>query len=112
MTRSKQESMATIKLLNLATKRDSVFKAFSFGQGSVINPILKEKRRFSSALLVAAMPRWGPIERQVPAACRIRMSFDHGTRGTADQLTAESCARANINACVPLRPYPWASTAR
>ena len=31
MTRSKQESTATIKLVNLATKRDSVFMAFSSG---------------------------------------------------------------------------------
>jgi hypothetical protein len=31
ITRSKQESTATIKLVNLATKRDSVFMAFSFG---------------------------------------------------------------------------------
>src|SRR5262249_23119314 len=32
-TRSKQERTATIKLVNLATKRDSVFMAFSFGKG-------------------------------------------------------------------------------
>src|SRR5271163_4436900 len=33
-TRSKQESTATIKLVNLETKRESVFMAFSFGKGS------------------------------------------------------------------------------
>src|SRR5260221_4101838 len=33
MTRSKQESTATIRLVNLETKRDSVFMAFSFGKG-------------------------------------------------------------------------------
>ena len=38
MTRSKQESTATIKLVNLVTKRDSVFMAFSFGEGLVQTP--------------------------------------------------------------------------
>src|SRR6516164_4925690 len=33
MTRSKHESTATIKLVNLVTKRDSVFMAFSCGTG-------------------------------------------------------------------------------
>src|SRR5947209_14045192 len=33
MTRSKQESTATIKPVNLEPKRDSVFMAFSFGEG-------------------------------------------------------------------------------
>src|SRR5258708_32523354 len=33
MTRSKQESTATIKLVNLVMKRDSVFMAFSSGRG-------------------------------------------------------------------------------
>src|SRR5260370_37061183 len=33
MTRSKQESTATMRLVNLETKRDSVFMAFSFGTG-------------------------------------------------------------------------------
>jgi hypothetical protein len=32
-TRSKQESTATIRRVNLETKRDSVFMAFSFGMG-------------------------------------------------------------------------------
>ena len=38
MTRSKQESTATIKLVNLVTKRDSVFMAFSFGLGPQETP--------------------------------------------------------------------------
>jgi hypothetical protein len=50
MTRSKLESTATIKLLNLTTKRDSVFMAFSFGTGAGANPILEEKRRFFLSL--------------------------------------------------------------
>src|SRR6516225_11706858 len=33
MTRSKQESTATMRLVNLVTKRDSVFMAFSSGKG-------------------------------------------------------------------------------
>jgi hypothetical protein len=33
MTRSKQESTATIKLVNLAAKRDSIFVASSSGLG-------------------------------------------------------------------------------
>src|SRR5262245_29596567 len=37
MTRSKQESTATIRLVNLATKRASVFMAFSSGKG-LCNP--------------------------------------------------------------------------
>jgi hypothetical protein len=40
ITRSKQESTATIKLVNLATKRDSVFMASSGGLGPQENPIL------------------------------------------------------------------------
>src|SRR5580704_13588174 len=38
MTRSKQESTATIKLVNLVMKRDSVFMAFSSGRGPVQTP--------------------------------------------------------------------------
>jgi hypothetical protein len=33
ITRSKQESTATIKLVNLVTKCDSVFMAYSSGMG-------------------------------------------------------------------------------
>src|SRR5262245_17743602 len=42
MTRSKQESTATIRLVNLATKRDSVFMAFSSGEGLVQTPFWRE----------------------------------------------------------------------
>ena len=42
MTRSKQESTATIKLVNLVTKRDSVFMAFSSGLGPVQTPFWRK----------------------------------------------------------------------
>src|SRR5437588_10786 len=41
-TRSKQESTATIKLVNLVMKRDSVFMAFSSGRGLVQTPFWRE----------------------------------------------------------------------
>ncbi len=34
----KQDNSATIKLVNLVTKRDSVFMAFSFGKGACQTP--------------------------------------------------------------------------
>jgi hypothetical protein len=37
-TRSKQQSTTTIKLVNLVTKRESVFMAFSFGIGPFPTP--------------------------------------------------------------------------
>src|SRR4051812_37231332 len=51
MTRSKQERTATIRLVNLMMKRDSVFMAFSSGVGPVQTPFWRE-----NALL--AHPIW------------------------------------------------------
>src|SRR5215472_12821788 len=42
MTRSKQESTATIRPVNLATKRDGVFMASSSGQGLEQTPFWRE----------------------------------------------------------------------
>ena len=47
MTRSKQESTATIKLVNLATKRDSVFMASSSGLGPQQTPFCREDAVFA-----------------------------------------------------------------
>src|SRR5579885_234360 len=58
-TRSKQESTATIELVNLVTKRDSVFMASSGRLGAQANPILPEGRRHCSSLLVAGRPHQG-----------------------------------------------------
>ena len=61
MTRSKQESTATIKLVNLATKRDSVFMAFSFGKGW-IKPHSEGRTPYLLSYLVAALPRWDLVK--------------------------------------------------
>src|SRR5271166_124317 len=50
MTRSKQESTPTIRLVNLATKRDSVFTAFSSRLGSVPSPFWRENARLAHTL--------------------------------------------------------------
>ena len=63
MTRSKLESTATIKLVNLTTKRDSVFMAFSFGTGAGANPILEEKRRFFLSLFGCGYAALGNAQR-------------------------------------------------
>jgi hypothetical protein len=51
MTRSKQESTATIKLVNLATKRDSVFMASS-GMGPLPTPFWQSGRRTPFSLIL------------------------------------------------------------
>ena len=61
MTRSKQESTATIRLVNLVTKRDSVFMAFSFGIGPFHNPILTGGRRFF--LILLGRGEWTPDDK-------------------------------------------------
>src|SRR5215471_12809129 len=62
MTRSKQESTATIKLVNLATKRDSVFMASSSGVGPNPSPFWPEDA-------VSAHPFW-------LRPCRVRSHLD------------------------------------
>src|SRR3954453_13091783 len=47
MTRSKQESTAVMRLVNLTTKRDSVFMAFSFGVGPKPTPFSREDAVFA-----------------------------------------------------------------
>src|SRR6476661_7603411 len=59
MTRSKHESTATSKLVNLTTKRDSVFMAFSVGVVIVPTPFWRENAVF-------AYPSWLRL-------CRVRM---------------------------------------
>src|SRR6516165_2533661 len=56
ITRSKQESTATIKLVNLATKRDSVFMASSSGWGPQRTPFWREGA-------VLAHPSWLRLRR-------------------------------------------------
>src|SRR6476620_7274155 len=58
MTRSKHESTATSKLVNLTTKRDSVFMAFSVGVVIVPTPFWRENAVF-------AYPSWLRL-------CRVR----------------------------------------
>ena len=50
MTRSKQESTATIKLVNLATKCAQRLHGVLLWNGAGANPILKEERRFFRSL--------------------------------------------------------------
>src|SRR5262249_46139860 len=59
MTRSKQESTAAIKLVNLMTKRDSVFMASSWGLGPQQTPLGQEDAVF-------AYPVWLRL-------CRVRL---------------------------------------
>src|SRR5438105_4326227 len=66
MTRSKQESTATIRLVNLETKRDSVFMAFSFGVGLVPTPFSREDAVF-------AHPFWLRL-------CRVRVYLERCER--------------------------------
>src|SRR4029077_13842017 len=60
MTRSKHESTATIRLVNLVTKRDSVFMAFSSGMGPIPTPFWRENA-------VLAYPFWLRL-------CRVRQN--------------------------------------
>src|SRR4051812_43963691 len=62
MTRSKQESTAVMRLVNLTTKRDSVFMAFSFGVGPKPTPFSREDAVF-------AHPFWLRL-------CRVRRLMD------------------------------------
>ena len=50
MTRSKQESTATTKLVNLETKRDKRLHGVLLWNGAGTNPILKDERRFFRSL--------------------------------------------------------------
>jgi hypothetical protein len=49
--------MPTIKLVNLETKRDSVFMAFSSEPDCLSNTVVEAERRFCSYFLVAAAGR-------------------------------------------------------
>jgi hypothetical protein len=57
MTRSKHERTATIKLVDLAMKRDSVFMGFSFGMGPLQTPFWLENTALAHPFLVAILPR-------------------------------------------------------
>src|SRR5947209_8363046 len=80
MTRSKQESTATIKLVNLATKRDSVFMASSSGWGPQQTPFWREDA-------VLAHPFWLRLRRvREGGADRLAPQGFHDCRGVVPCL--------------------------
>src|SRR5437868_9015849 len=81
MTRSKQESTATIKLVNLATKRDSVFMASSSGWGPQQTPFWREDA-------VLAHPFWLRLR-------RVRICHLEARRPRLDDLHMVHRARFN-----------------
>src|SRR6476646_6991406 len=78
MTRSKHESTATSKLVNLTTKRDSVFMAFSVGVVIVPTQFWRENAVF-------AYPSWLRL-------CRVRGRKEvRKKRGQVDFAIAPPC---------------------
>src|SRR6516165_618798 len=65
MTRSKQERTARIKLVNLETKRDSVFMAFSFRKGWC-KPYSEGETAFGSCGEFGGTPEWPMSSRRPP----------------------------------------------